>query len=194
MAKDRVATLLRIGEVARRTGMSTATLRAWERRYDMFSPRRTPGGQRLYSEHDVERVREVQRWVAQGWSVAAATRRLRHEPDSPATPAAQRLLDALAPADPVAVLAAYETLRELLRADDVAHLRDCLRALVRRLGGTVGPATSQRDDLIPTDISFGAGPPLLPSAEPGSLARMRIELVLPLLVEDARVIAHRLRL
>lgn len=42
--------------VARRTGLTTATLRAWERRYGVVEPHRSEGGQRLYSDQDVARL------------------------------------------------------------------------------------------------------------------------------------------
>jgi len=63
---------LRIGAVARRTGVAVATLRAWESRYQVLQPCRTDGGHRLYSEEDVDRVLAVLRLTAQGWSVSAA--------------------------------------------------------------------------------------------------------------------------
>ena len=63
---------LRIGAVARRTGVAVATLRAWESRYGVLQPSRSDGGHRLYSEEDVDRVLAVLRLTAQGWSVAAA--------------------------------------------------------------------------------------------------------------------------
>jgi len=63
---------LRIGAVARRTGVAVATLRAWESRYRVLRPSRTEGGHRLYSEEDVDRVLAVLRLTSQGWSVSAA--------------------------------------------------------------------------------------------------------------------------
>lgn len=42
--------------VAQRTGLTPATLRAWERRYQVVEPVRSDGGQRLYSDADVERL------------------------------------------------------------------------------------------------------------------------------------------
>lgn len=42
--------------VAHRTGLTPATLRAWERRYGVVEPFRSEGGQRLYSDDDVERL------------------------------------------------------------------------------------------------------------------------------------------
>ncbi|PKL92294.1 MAG: transcriptional regulator, partial [Gemmatimonadetes bacterium HGW-Gemmatimonadetes-1] len=43
--------------VAERTGLSRDVLRAWERRYGAVSPARSDGGQRLYSDEDIERFR-----------------------------------------------------------------------------------------------------------------------------------------
>ena len=51
--------LYNIGVVSRMTGISMATLRAWERRYDFPSARRTMGGHRLYSEKDIMQLRWV---------------------------------------------------------------------------------------------------------------------------------------
>jgi hypothetical protein len=71
--------LMRIGELARRTGMAEATLRAWERRYGIPRPKRTVGGHRLYSEQDVVRLSRIQRLVEQGWAVGSAARRVGRE-------------------------------------------------------------------------------------------------------------------
>ncbi len=72
--------VLRIGEVARRTGVTVATLRAWERRYGLLDPHRTDGGHRLYREVDVERVRSMSRLLDEGWSAAAAARGVLRKP------------------------------------------------------------------------------------------------------------------
>jgi MerR family transcriptional regulator, light-induced transcriptional regulator len=72
--------VLRIGEVARRTGVAVPTLRAWERRYGLLSPDRTEGGHRLYGELDIERVRAMVRLLDEGWSAAAAAREVLREP------------------------------------------------------------------------------------------------------------------
>jgi MerR family transcriptional regulator, light-induced transcriptional regulator len=55
--------------VADRTGVGVETLRAWERRYGAVRPERTPGGQRLYSDADVERLRQLARLVEGGRSI-----------------------------------------------------------------------------------------------------------------------------
>lgn len=43
--------------VSRRTGLSPDVLRAWERRFGLVDPERGPGGRRLYSDAEVERLR-----------------------------------------------------------------------------------------------------------------------------------------
>jgi DNA-binding transcriptional MerR regulator len=211
---------LRIGEVARRAGVTTATLRAWEARYGLLPSARTAGGQRLYREADVGRVQAVRRLVNRGWSVAGAVSQVLGQPGMPGEadseppgdasvreggaatasgvllPGSARrpVLDALAGIDAYAVLAAYETARDLLRATDAGQVRGILAGLVQRLGGEVGEAALQDDTVMPVDLAFGEGPPLLPRAPSPSVARMRLEAVLPLIVEDARIVVHRLQL
>lgn len=47
-------------EVAsRRTGLTKDLLRAWERRYSAVEPARTDSGRRLYSDEDIERLRNL---------------------------------------------------------------------------------------------------------------------------------------
>ncbi len=48
-----------IREVAERTGVNPVTLRAWERRYGLIKPKRTPKGHRLYSENDIALIRQA---------------------------------------------------------------------------------------------------------------------------------------
>lgn len=50
-----------IGVVAERTGLSQEVLRVWERRYGVVEPSRGPGGQRLYTDADVEHLRLLRR-------------------------------------------------------------------------------------------------------------------------------------
>src|SRR4051794_38414262 len=48
-----------IGDVVRATGLTEATLRAWERRYDFPHPQREPSGHRRYPAEEVERILRV---------------------------------------------------------------------------------------------------------------------------------------
>jgi MerR family transcriptional regulator, light-induced transcriptional regulator len=66
------AGLVRIGELSRRSGVSPELLRAWERRYDLLRPTRSAGGTRLYAPADLERVRAMQRHLADGLAAAEA--------------------------------------------------------------------------------------------------------------------------
>ena len=59
-------THLRIGELARRTGVAPELLRAWERRYGLLAPMRTEVGYRLYSDGDVRRVRRMRELLGLG--------------------------------------------------------------------------------------------------------------------------------
>jgi MerR family transcriptional regulator, light-induced transcriptional regulator len=63
---------LRIGELSKRSGVSPELLRAWERRYGLLQPVRSAGGLRLYSDHDVERVRLMREHLAAGLAAAEA--------------------------------------------------------------------------------------------------------------------------
>ena len=56
--------------VARRTGLTPATLRAWERRYNAVQPARSGTERRLYRDADIERLRLMRALAAQGHSVS----------------------------------------------------------------------------------------------------------------------------
>lgn len=51
--------LLSIAEVERDTGLGKDTLRVWERRYGFPTPARDGQGQRLYTQTDVDRLRQI---------------------------------------------------------------------------------------------------------------------------------------
>lgn len=61
--------LLRIGAVAKRTGVSEHTLRMWERRYGSLARTRAKGGGRLYGEREVQRILLLRDLVALGHSI-----------------------------------------------------------------------------------------------------------------------------
>jgi DNA-binding transcriptional MerR regulator len=79
---------LRIGELSRRVGESPELLRAWETRYGLVAPERTPGGLRLYSEQDERRIRVMRHHIDAGLSASEAARLAKLAggpgPDSPA--------------------------------------------------------------------------------------------------------------
>jgi DNA-binding transcriptional MerR regulator len=129
---------LRIGELARRTGVATDLLRAWERRYGLLAPTRTEGGYRLYSAADVQRVRRMRELLAGGLSAAQAAR---------------EAMGAQAPVGDVAPATASVELRAaLLGLDDArAHA-----ALDRLLAAYSAPAVLN-DVVLPLLHELGAG-------------------------------------
>lgn len=58
--------------VIRETGIAADTLRAWERRYGLPHPERTPGGHRLYSEYDIATIKWLADRQDQGLSISRA--------------------------------------------------------------------------------------------------------------------------
>lgn len=65
---------VRIGELSRRVGVSPDVLRAWERRYGVLAPHRSPAGQRLYTAADEDRVRRMRQSIESGYSPSIAAR------------------------------------------------------------------------------------------------------------------------
>jgi methanogenic corrinoid protein MtbC1 len=92
-----VTNLLNIAALSRRTGVAPDTLRKWEQRYGVLRPRRTPGGQRRYTEHDVARVEWLRDRLKEGWRIGEASRVL-EEAQGPGLADPQGLRQALSEA------------------------------------------------------------------------------------------------
>jgi DNA-binding transcriptional MerR regulator len=94
---DAVARYLRIGQLARRTGVSPELLRAWEQRYGLLQPTRSAGGFRLYSAADEARVQRMLGLVSGGLAAAQAARLVLSggdgEPARPTVPASATTLE-----------------------------------------------------------------------------------------------------
>jgi len=58
--------------VLKETGLAADTLRAWERRYGLPMPERTPGGHRLYSQRDIEIIKWLMAKQREGLSISRA--------------------------------------------------------------------------------------------------------------------------
>jgi len=66
-------TMYTIKQAAARSGVSIDTLRAWERRYGVVQPERTPAGYRLYDDDAIARLRAMRRLIDdEGWSASQA--------------------------------------------------------------------------------------------------------------------------
>lgn len=61
-----------IKQAAIRSGVGISLLRAWERRYGVVHPVRTPSGYRLYDEEAIARLRAMRRLVEAGWTASQA--------------------------------------------------------------------------------------------------------------------------
>lgn len=126
----------RIGELARRTGVSPDLLRAWEQRYDLLRPARSPGGFRLYSRADEVRIRRMTELIDQGLSAAEAARHARTAPEppprSPVSDIAARLRTALDSFDDQAAHAALDRLFATVSIE--AALAEVLIPYLRDLG------------------------------------------------------------
>jgi DNA-binding transcriptional MerR regulator/methylmalonyl-CoA mutase cobalamin-binding subunit len=61
-----------LSAVIRETGVKPDTLRAWERRYGLPRPDRSPGGHRLYSARDVETVKWLLARRKEGMTISRA--------------------------------------------------------------------------------------------------------------------------
>lgn len=65
--------------VANATNVPIDTLRAWERRYDVPRPFRTPSNQRLYSEQDIGIINWLRERTDEGMTISQAVKRLHLE-------------------------------------------------------------------------------------------------------------------
>lgn len=81
-----------IRTLAELTGVPAITLRAWERRYGLLKPQRTPKGHRLYSSQDIELIKNVVNLLNQNLSISEVVRRIKQDPDA-ATQASPEAVD-----------------------------------------------------------------------------------------------------
>ena len=69
------APIYNLKAVRQETGIGADTLRAWERRYGLPKPQRTPGGHRLYSQWDIHLIKWLVARQAEGLSISRAVKR-----------------------------------------------------------------------------------------------------------------------
>ena len=65
--------------LAEKTGVAPTTLRAWERRYGLLKPERTPKGHRLYSVKDVEVVSRIVKLLNENFTISKAINEIKLE-------------------------------------------------------------------------------------------------------------------
>jgi DNA-binding transcriptional MerR regulator/methylmalonyl-CoA mutase cobalamin-binding subunit len=74
--QERLPESFPIRTVAEITGVNPVTLRAWERRYGLIKPERTPKGHRLYSQDDIDKIEQIIDRLAQGMTISQIAREL----------------------------------------------------------------------------------------------------------------------
>ena len=86
MAETNKTPTFNLKAVVQETGIKPDTLRAWERRYGLPQPERTPGRHRLYSQYDIDMLKWLQARQEEGLSISRAVdlwRQLEAEGESP---------------------------------------------------------------------------------------------------------------
>ncbi|NPV86756.1 MAG: MerR family transcriptional regulator [Anaerolineae bacterium] len=82
-----------IKTVSKQTGILPVTIRAWERRYTLLTPKRADNRYRLYSERDIAILKWIQNSINSGVSISRAVSNLKtyidhgYLPEVPQTPA-----------------------------------------------------------------------------------------------------------
>lgn len=153
--------MIRIGELAKRSGVSSEVLRAWERRYGVIHPGRSEGGFRLYGDDDVARIRRMRTLIDEGMSPAEAARAIRG--GSAGGLAGDRPLPVeLADTLERALLAldattAHDTIDALLGAVTIeTFLRDVALPVLRRIGERwAGGGTTVAHEHFATNLMRG---------------------------------------
>src|SRR5512141_2226556 len=103
--------------VLKETGLPADTLRAWERRYGLPVPQRTPGGHRLYSERDIHTIKWLMARQAEGLSISRAVDLWNEQIASGSDPLAGTLPSAITLLSVPAVLSqSVETTLDALRS------------------------------------------------------------------------------
>ena len=125
---------LRIGELSRRSGVSPELLRAWERRYGLLQPTRSPGGLRLYSSRDLTRVQAMQQHLEQGLAAAEAAALVVRDDSAETSSITGKdvLAAALSSFDDAAAHAAFDSMLAQLSVDTL--LSDILIPYLHELG------------------------------------------------------------
>jgi len=63
-----------INVISNACGVKPHTIRTWEKRYQVFTPERSEGGQRLYSENDLTKAKLIVALIEQGHTISSLAR------------------------------------------------------------------------------------------------------------------------
>jgi DNA-binding transcriptional MerR regulator len=80
--------LYKIGEVCKLADVQPYVLRYWETEFPPLAPNKSGGGQRLYTQHDLDVILRIKQLLySEGFTIAGAKKKLEGEPDEhPAAP------------------------------------------------------------------------------------------------------------
>ena len=115
--KPQPGRMYRIGEAAKELNLQTSVLRFWEGEFSELQPVRTPKGQRLYTERDMEILRKIRTLLHEQGMTIEGARRVLSGASAPAAPAVR--------AESVSTPAAGQK----LSAETVSVLQDALHEL-----------------------------------------------------------------
>lgn len=142
------------------TGVNPVTLRAWERRYGLIMPTRTPKGHRIYSQNDIELINRIVNLLDRGISIGQASHSLgknvsetaanREPQDSPWIPYQESAIDAVVRFDEIHLDSIYNQALALYPIDIVTE-----RLLVPVLV-TLGKRWENTEGSIAEEHFFGA--------------------------------------
>ncbi len=131
-----------IKAVARRTGLSTHVIRAWEKRYQALVPQRTQSNRRLYSDEDIERLNLLKQATETGHNIGQIAKLSQEE-----------LQELIVEDKSTAVAGGFRAVRNESAAAIEYHIEECVAA-VNQLSG-------ERLDLCLRRASVAVSQPVL---------------------------------
>lgn len=147
-----------IRTVSSLTGVNSITLRAWERRYGLIKPIRTPKGHRLYTQNDIDLIQQVLELLDKGISIGQVKDHLKGEgnqaakeaTDDPWSNYQRRMLNAIVRFDSGALDQAYNEALSLYPVDLVT------KRMILPLLKSLGIRWEESEGSIAEEHFFGA--------------------------------------
>ncbi|MFT5196944.1 MAG: methanogenic corrinoid protein MtbC1 [Candidatus Promineifilaceae bacterium] len=102
-SSDQLSPTYNLKAVVNETGLKPDTLRAWERRYGLPSPKRTAGGHRLYSQRDVSLLKWLINRQEEGLSISRAVGLWNQIESDGRNPLSEHQIKQLQPSVPVTI-------------------------------------------------------------------------------------------
>jgi DNA-binding transcriptional MerR regulator len=123
MADATESRLYKIGEVCRLADVQPYVLRYWETEFPSLAPNKSGGGQRLYTQHEIDVIHRIKQLLySEGFTIAGAKKKLEAElSEGPVAPTATA-------SEPRAAALANDNTRKALR-DVRRELTEILKIL-----------------------------------------------------------------